>query len=237
MKQDAQFNASAGTLPDSPVEWNRVDTVLLDMDGTLLDLHFDNRFWIELLPTRWGEQRGMNYEQAFAELYPLFKAREGTLEWYSTTFWRAQLGLDIVAMKNELAHLVQVLPGAEDFLKAVRDSGRRLVLVTNAHDDTLEFKLARIEIGQYFDAMYTSHQFGMPKEGEGFWDRVQKAEPFDRSRALFADDSLRVLHNARTYGIAQLICMRQPDSTQPVREITEFPGVLSLLEIMPDQKG
>lgn len=233
MKQDAHSNASADTLPNQLVEWDRVDTVLLDMDGTLLDLHFDNRFWVEHLPMRWGEQRGMTYDEAFAVLYPLFKAREGTLEWYSTDFWQKQLGLDIVGMKSDLAHLVQVLPGAEDFLRAVRDSGRRMVLVTNAHDDTLEFKLARIEIGQYFDAMYTSHQFDVPKEGEGFWDRVQEKEPFDRQRALFVDDSLRVLAAARDYGIAQLICMRQPDSTQAAREVTEFPAVISLREIMP----
>ncbi|HEX6930021.1 MAG TPA: GMP/IMP nucleotidase [Gammaproteobacteria bacterium] len=221
-------------MPQAPVDWDRVDTVLLDMDGTLLDLNFDNRFWIELLPARWGEARGMTYEEAFKELYPLFKAREGTLEWYSTTFWQQELGLGIVEMKSELAHLVQVLPGAEDFLKAVRESGRRLVLVTNAHDDTLEFKLARIEIGRYFDAMYTSHQFGIPKEGKGFWERVQAVEPFDRSRALFADDSLRVLENARDYGIAQLVCMRQPDSTQPARDVTEYPAVISLRDIMPN---
>ena len=24
-----------------------VDTILLDMDGTLLDLHYDNHFWME----------------------------------------------------------------------------------------------------------------------------------------------------------------------------------------------
>lgn len=234
MKQDAQFNASATSLQGALVEWERVDTVLLDMDGTLLDLHFDNRFWIELLPTRWGEQRGMNYAEAAAELYPLFKAREGTLEWYSTTFWRETLGLDIVSMKRELAHLVQVLPGVEDFLQAVRESGRRLVLVTNAHDDTLEFKLARIEIGRYFDAMYTSHQFGLPKEAQGFWERVQETEPFDKTRAMFADDSLRVLQNARDYGIEQLVCMRQPDSTQVPREVADYPAVVSLQEIMPD---
>lgn len=233
MQQDADSNVPPRTLPEVKVDWDRVDTVLLDMDGTLLDLHFDNRFWVELLPARWGEQRGMNYEEAFKALYPLFKAREGTLEWYSTTFWREELGMDIVAMKSELAHLVQVLPGVEEFLAAVRASGRRLVLVTNAHDDTLEFKLARLEIGRYFDAMYTSHQFGLPKEGEGFWEKVQEVEPFERARALFADDSMRVLQNARRYGIGQIVQILQPDSRQPPREPDCFPAVLALTEILP----
>lgn len=234
MRQDAHSTGSTAGVTNPLVDWSRVDTVLLDMDGTLLDLHFDNRFWIELLPTRWGEQRGLNYKEAFAELYPLFKSHEGTLEWYSTTFWQQELGLDIVALKQEIAHLVQVLPHAEDFLRVVRDSGRRLVLVTNAHGDTLEFKLARINLGHYFDAMYTSHRFGIPKEEPGFWERVQKVEPFDRTRALFADDSINVLRNARDYGIGQLVCMRRPDSTRPARDIAEFPAIISLREIMPD---
>src|SRR5688572_6670841 len=34
------------------IDWNAVDTVLLDMDGTLLDLHFDNYFWLTHLPKR-----------------------------------------------------------------------------------------------------------------------------------------------------------------------------------------
>ena len=32
------------------IDWDSIDTVLLDMDGTLLDLHFDNYFWTEHLP-------------------------------------------------------------------------------------------------------------------------------------------------------------------------------------------
>ena len=30
-----------------PLAWRDIDTVLLDMDGTLLDLHYDNHFWLE----------------------------------------------------------------------------------------------------------------------------------------------------------------------------------------------
>ncbi len=218
----------------SNLDWNAIDTVLLDMDGTLLDLHFDNRFWIEHLPMRWGEKLGLTYQQAFERLYPVFKAREGTLEWYSVSFWQKELGMDIVALKEELAHLVTVLPGVEEFLRVTRARGKRLVLVTNAHDHTLEFKLAKISIGQYFDAMYTSHQFGVPKEGDNFWELLQAKEPFDKHRALFADDSERVLQAAQRYGIANIIAMRRPDSTKAAKHIDGFDSVESLLELLPD---
>ena len=41
---------AAGGRPD----WRAIDTVLLDMDGTLLDLRFDNYFWLELVPRKYG---------------------------------------------------------------------------------------------------------------------------------------------------------------------------------------
>ena len=37
------------------INWPQIDTVFLDMDGTLLDLHFDNHFWREHMPRRYAE--------------------------------------------------------------------------------------------------------------------------------------------------------------------------------------
>lgn len=41
------------------IDWQAVDTVLLDMDGTLLDLAFDNYFWQKLVPETYGEQQDL----------------------------------------------------------------------------------------------------------------------------------------------------------------------------------
>jgi putative hydrolase of the HAD superfamily len=42
------------------IDWSRIDTVLLDMDGTLLDLRFDNWFWQELIPSRYAAAHGLS---------------------------------------------------------------------------------------------------------------------------------------------------------------------------------
>ena len=217
-------------LPD----WKDVDGVFLDMDGTLLDLHFDNHFWLEHIPLRYGEREGLSKQAALAALMPRFRAVEGTLAWYSLDYWSRELDMDVVELKREVEHLIRVLPHAEEFLKVMRAAGKRLVLVTNAHAPVLELKMQRTRLDAYFDNIVSSHDLGNPKETPGFWHSLQEVEPFDPGRTLFADDSLPVLRAARDYGVKHLVAMRRPDSQRPARDIVEFPSIESFSELMPE---
>jgi 5'-nucleotidase len=212
-------------------EWDEVESVFLDMDGTLLDLHFDNHFWLEHVPLRYGEREGMSKQAALEALTPRFRAVEGTLAWYSLDYWSKELDMDIPALKRELTHLIKVLPHAEEFLKAVRSSNKRLVLVTNAHAPVLAMKMERTRLDIHFDAIVSSHDLGSPKETAAFWHSLQKIEPFDPGKTLLADDSLPVLRAAREYGIRHIVAMRKPDSKRPARDIDEFPAIESFLEL------
>src|SRR5882672_6713489 len=156
--------------------WDAIDTVLLDLDGTLLDLDFDNHFWREYVPAHYAAARSLTLEQARAELVPRFRAREGTLDWYCVEFWSRELGLDIAALKRAEGHRVAWLPGAREFLQRVRGMGKRLVLVTNAHPEALRVKDERTGVTRHFDAVYSSHTFGAPKEDQAFWPAVRKVE-------------------------------------------------------------
>ena len=64
------------------IAWERVETVLLDMDGTLLDLQFDNHFWREHVPRRFAERHGLDPDSARAQVYAHYRRVEGTLDWY-----------------------------------------------------------------------------------------------------------------------------------------------------------
>lgn len=214
-------------------EWERVNTVLLDMDGTLLDLRFDNFFWLEYLPRCYGESRGLDAAQASAELRPRFAAKQGSLEWYCTDYWSRELGLNVAALKHEAREHIRFLPGAEDFLRGVRRLGRRLVLVTNAHFDALRIKAERTGLVQYLDEVISSHALGMPKEFPAFWPQLQRRLGFTNEDSLFVDDTLSVLRAARTHGIAQLFAVTWPDSTLPARVVAEFPSVRAVAELLP----
>jgi putative hydrolase of the HAD superfamily len=210
-------------MPQLP--WADIDTVLLDMDGTLLDLHFDNHFWLEHLPLRYAELHGISREAASAELLPLFRAHAGTLPWYCTDFWSRELDLSVRDLKREVAHLIALRPDADTFLQALRAAGKRVVLITNAHRDSLSLKLEKVELAPYFDRLISSHDYGFPKEDQQFWFALQQDFPFEPARSLFIDDSLPILRSAGRYGVAHLLAVRQPDSRGQAKDTEEFAAV------------
>jgi len=210
-------------MPSLP--WTEIDTVLLDMDGTLLDLHFDNHFWLEHLPQRYAELHGISRALADAELLPLFHAHAGQLNWYCTDFWSRELNLSIRDLKREVAHLIALRPDADSFLAAVRAAGKRVVLITNAHRDSLSLKLERIELAPYFDRLISSHDYGFPKEAQQFWFALQQDISFEPARSLFIDDSLPILRSARDFGVGHLLAVHQPDSRKDPKDTEEFAAV------------
>lgn len=215
------------------VDWHQIDTVLLDMDGTLLDLHFDNYFWQEYLPLRYAEINQIDLQQAKHSINHQTRSIAGTLNWYSTDYWSEVLGLDVVELKHEIAHKVAIRPHSEDFLDALRNAGKDVVMVTNAHRDSLDLKMAKTGIANKFDRLITVHEFSLPKEDPDCWMEVYKRHPFERERTLLIDDNLKALQSALDFGIEQVLAIHQPDSKAPAMDVMHFSAIHSFQEIMP----
>ena len=215
------------------LDWSLIDTVLLDMDGTLLDLHFDNHFWQVHVPLKFAERHNLPHAEAHAECFRRYDAKAGTLDWYCVDFWTQQLELDIAQLKRELSHLIAVHPDVVEFLAALRSTGKRVVLVTNAHRKSLNLKMDRTGLAVHFDAMHVSHEYGIAKEDPAFWAALRRSEPFDPERTLLVDDSLPVLRSAREYGIAHLLAVLQPDTRQPEKDVADFAAIRRFGEITP----
>ena len=215
------------------VNWEQIQTVLLDMDGTLLDLNFDNHFWQEHVPLRYAELHNLSIEESKAVLFPKFRSAEGTLDWYCIDYWSSELGLDIPKLKKEVDHLIAIHPHVVDFLEQIRESGRRLLLVTNAHIKSLEIKMQQTQLAGHFDHIVVSHDLGFAKENKEFWEKLHSVESYDKDATLLVDDSLPVLRSAQRYGIAHLLAVRKPDTKRGEKNVEEFKAIFHFSDIMP----
>lgn len=219
------------------LNWQAIDTVFLDMDGTLLDLHFDSHFWLEFLPVIYAEKNQLDPDEARIWLHERIMREVGTLQWYCFDYWSKELDLPITELKNEVADKIAYRDSVQEFLRLVRQTGRRIVIVTNSHRGGVDLKFKHTELESEIDRVISSHDLGAPKEEQLFWQKLQEIEPFDPARTLMVDDSLPVLRSARQYGIAHLLTIAQPDSQQPPRDLSgcEFPILNDFSEVFPDK--
>jgi len=217
------------------VNWNEIDTVLLDMDGTILDRHFDDHFWLEHVPKRYAALHGLPLEETRQELYRMFRSQENTLNWTDLDYWSDRLGMDIPRLKEEVDHLIAVHPFVIDFLLFLRHHGKGIHLVTNAHSKTLALKMKKTRVGPYFDTIISAHELGLPKEDTAFWGELRKRIPFEPARTMLGEDSETNLGTAAAYGIRYLIFVSGSSSALPPKPSAEYTSVRTFAELIPEK--
>lgn len=205
--------------------WKQIETVLLDMDGTLLDLHFDNHFWLEHIPLKLAQKLDISIEQAKQQMAPEYEKVMGTIKWYCLDYWADRLDLDIIQAKREIEHLISMREDTLPLLDALRQSGRQVALVTNAHPDSLSLKIEHTALDAHIDTLISTHEFGVTKESQLLWHKLQKRLQFSPETTLFVDDSVGILQAAKDYGIKHLLAVENPDSKLPARDIEHFPSI------------
>jgi putative hydrolase of the HAD superfamily len=206
--------------------------ILLDMDGTLLDLYFDDYFWGHLVPEKYAERHDMTFGAAKEFLYETYKSHERTLNWCDIDFWSKELKLDIPALKEQIRHLIEVHPHVIDFLKLMRSRKKKIFLLTNAHYKTVKIKFRKTQIGEYFDDVLCSFNVGHPKEYIEFWEGAQRRLGFDKEKSLFIDDTEDVLVTAKEFGIKYLLFKARASSKAAPKKTTKFPVIHDFRELM-----
>ncbi|MFQ5470205.1 MAG: GMP/IMP nucleotidase [Gammaproteobacteria bacterium] len=215
------------------INWNTIDIVMLDMDGTLLDLHFDNHFWLEHLPKSFGEKHGLDIEAAKNTLISKYHAVRGTLDWYCIDYWEQMLDLNIMVLKEEIAHLIAFHPHVIEFLKWANAHQKRTILVTNAHQKSLKLKMKMTQLANNLDSVVCAHDVGLPKESPAFWSALNQIEPFYGENTLLIDDNLDVLRSARQAGIQHLLAVQHPDTKLAPINTEEFLAVRNFKDLIP----
>ncbi len=213
------------------INFKNIDYVLLDMDGTLLDKYFDDYFWEHLVPQKYAEKYNITFGMAKKDLMKRYKMHEGTLNWTDLDFWAKELKLDILALKEQIKHLIEVHPHVEDFLKMLKAENKQIFLVTNAHYKSIDLKLKKTQLGIYFDKVLSSFDIGFPKESIEFWKEAEKRLGFNKDRTLFIDDTESILKTAKQYGIKYLIFKARANSKDRPKDSKEFLYILDFNEL------
>ena len=214
------------------LDWRVIDTVLLDMDGTLLDLHFDNFFWQEYLPDYWGQQNNMASDKARKQLKEWYAHEFGTLSWYCLDFWTERLQFNVLALKTDLEHLIDMRPHAESFLQRLNKFGYHVVMVTNTHEKLIEIKMQKTRIDKHFEKIISAHRIGHAKEEQAFWQKLHDELQFDPKTTILVDDNLSVLKAARQFGIQYLLSIAKPDSQSAEQDTEDFRAVQSFQDLV-----
>jgi len=212
--------------------WDDIDRVFLDMDGTLLDKYYDDYFWEQYVPEVYATRNRIDITEARQLLLATYRQVENTLQWTDLDYWSERLGLDIVALKKKISHLIKAQPKIIEFFQHMESLGKELYLVTNAHPKTLAVKMHQVNIEPWFEQLICSQQVGVAKEQPEFWSKLQQILVFDEERTLFADDTEKVLHSAREAGIRHLIHIAKPSSKLPVKFSTQYPSISGFQELI-----
>ena len=215
------------------IAWQDVDTVLLDMDGTLLDLAFDNHFWQKLVPESVSQQRAIPLDEAHQLIAREYHAVQHTLNWYCLDYWSERLGLDICAMTTAQGSNALLREDTVPFLDALKSCGKRRILLTNAHPHNLAVKLEHTGLAQHLDLLLSTHTFGYPKEDQQLWQAVAKHTGLEPERTLFIDDSEPILDSAAKFGIRYCLGVTNPDSGQADKTYQRHPALNDYRRLLP----
>jgi GMP/IMP 5'-nucleotidase len=214
------------------LDWDRIDDVLLDMDGTLLDRHFDNFFFEEELPRRYAAMQGLSFEAAHDRLMAMYRSVEGELAWTDLHYWTKRVGIDVVAMHKELDYMIGFLPGAEAFLRELRARGKRIIVLTNAHQAGVAVKSAKTGLDRYVDRIVDAFEVGYLKMRPEYWPACQQLVEFNPTRSLYVDDDESCLGAARQFGIAGIVHSAKSSSKLPPIHSSRFTSVEQLSQLV-----
>ena len=207
------------------MKWDVIETFFLDMDGTLLDLAYDNYFWHEHIPNLYSKKVKTTFTEAKIIFEGMYMEKKGTIEWYSINYWSDILNINLKSEILNTKDKISVLPNAIEFLKTLKKNQINTVLITNCPREMLNIKITQTKLWGYFNKIISSHDYGYAKETENFWNILNKNIIYNKEKTFFIDDNENVLKFAEKNGIKNLISINYPDSKREKQIVENYTSI------------
>ena len=223
-----------------------IDTVLIDLDDTLLDFKADERWAISTTLTQLGiepsEDNIALYSRINDSCWKMLERGEIKLE--ELLFERFAMLFNALGIKGDKVHAKNyyerqlsrgghLIEGAVELLKELKGK-YRLCLVSNGEPRVQRARMNASRLVGYFDDIFISAEVGYTKPDERFFDIVFERTGAVKERAIIVGDSLTSdIKGGEVYGI--LTCHFNPQGKEitgefhpdyTIRSLGELPELL-----------
>ena len=234
---------------------SRYTTILWDVDGTLLDFSYSQKYALKKCFHTVGkeitEEQIERYDQINNSFWRRFELGEVTKEQllpgrFLQLFEEFDIrGIDLLSFLKEYQEaLGSVFSHVDDSLiicRSLRGHAHQYV-VTNGVSSTQRNKLKLSGLAEIMDDIFISEEIGAPKPGRDFFDYcLDHVEEKDRTKILIVGDSLTSdIKGGIQAGI--ITCWYRPDGTEnlsgykPDHEISDLHMIYDILGVLAHGK-
>ena len=211
------------------VKLNSTTAILSDLDGVILDLSYDIKFWELWLPEHVADQNNQSIEEAQEKIQAEIDAQRGTLNFYDLNYWDDLLDVDCMQIIKAKEERCSYLKGSNEALQKLSVLKNPKHILTNGDPRVQEYKAEIQDFLKFFDSIFYSMHAGYPKEQKEFWALARHNLNLDFEDAIFIDDDFKVVTAAVKAGIKQVIWITPGKNRILQNGIETFPSLNDLV--------
>ena len=212
------------------VKLNSTTAILSDLDGVILDLNYDMKFWQSWLPEHVANQTNQSIEETQAEIQAEINKQRGTLNFYNLNYWDDFLNVDCMQIIKEKEEKCSYLEGSHEALQRLSALKNPKHILTNGDPRVQEYKAQSQDFWRFFDSIFYSMRAGYPKEQKEFWALARHNLNLYFEDAMFIDDGYNVVTAAVKAGLKKVIWITPGKNRILQNGIETFPRLIDLVD-------
>ena len=211
-------------------KFNSTTAILSDLDGVILDLSYDIKFWTDWLPNTLALETGKSSTEVKADIKSMMSDQEASLNWYDLNYWDELLGIDSLGIIKNQEERCSFLKGSEDALKKIASLSNPKYILTNGDPRLFDFKSESANFLEYFDSYICSMHLGYAKEQKEFWALAGQYLKVNMKNSIFIDDNFKVVTSAVNAGVGQVYWINPGRQKTLANGIITYPTLAELVD-------